>query len=693
MGTHRRRPGAAPKADIARPGGGRPDRTARWGWLALPVALVAVVAFVPALEGGFVDIDDPAAFLTNDHVKGLDPARIGWAFTTRWVGVYQPLAWLTYEFEYVAFGLDPRGFHLTSLALHAATAAALFFLIRALLARAMPPPDGAGRRAAIASALTASAFAAHPLRAEVVAWASCQSYAPCGLLAILAVLAYLRAAEAAGRRPYLAWLAASVGLYAGALGEKAVPMGLPLVLLILDLYPLRRLEGRPGRWRRLLLEKLPFAALGLATAVAAVWARQALGGVASVEKVGIATRLAQACHSAWFYAVKTLAPVGLRAVYPTPPRLDWLEPRFGLAILGVAGFAAAAWLGRRRRPWIAAIGGAYAMLLLPNSGLVTNITVLAADRYSYLATMALAPAVAAGLAVALGRLGGRPRATAALYATSAAILVALAASARTQARTWHDSVAVWSRTVAANPTADPYLQVCLGKALIDVGRVDEARAALALALEVDPNFPVAHNKYGLILVARGRTAEAERHFAEAVRLEPNYMEGRINRGYALAQLGRIDEAAEEFAAAAAMQPEAQAFDAISGFTHGLIEAQANLGAARSQQGRYAEAAAAFERELALDPARPEARKNLGYALIHLGRPDAAAAQYAEALRLRPNDAGAHHNLGHCLSRLGRLDDASSHYQAALRLDPTMAESRRGLDEILQVRAGRDPIRR
>jgi tetratricopeptide (TPR) repeat protein len=656
------------------PAGSKLDR---WWWLALPVAAVALMAYAPALDGGFTDIDDEEMFVRNNQFRGLGGPEVGWAFANRVAGVYQPVAWLIYELEYVRFGLEPRGFHLTSLALHAATAIALFFLIRSLLMRATPDDDPASRRGtAIASALVASAFAAHPLRASVVAWAANQGYLPCALFAVLSVLAYLRAAGAARWASYLAWLAASVALYAGSLGAHAVPMGLPAVLLVLDIYPLRRPDGRWRRWAGLALEKLPFAALGVAAAAAAVWARGGGEGVATLATVGIVERLVHACYSMGFYVAKSVAPTALRAIYPMPAHIDWTEPRFALAIVGVVGFVVVAAVFRRRLPWLAAAGLCYGLILLPNSGLVRNVSVIAADHYSYLATIPLAVAAAGGLA-AISR---RPRAILATVPVCGAVIVALAVSAREQARTWHDAVSVWTRVVAANPEPDVYFQSRLGRALLDAGRLDEARAALVRAVEIDPTFPIARNKLGLVLVAQGQHAEAAAQFAEAVRVAPSYVEARINNGYILAQFGRLAAAADEFAAAAELQP-------------GLIEAQSNLGAARAQQGRFAEAAAAFERELALDPARPEARKNLGYALINLKRFGDAAAQYAEALRLRPDDAGAHHNLAHCLSRLGRLDEAATHYSEALRLDPSMVESRRGLDELLQARLGRGTLRR
>ena len=516
MGTPPRQAEAArTRPEDARPAG--PDR---WWWLFLPVAALALIAYAPALDGGFIDIDDEEGFVKNQAFRGLDRDHLAWAGTTRLLGVYQPVMWWIAEVDYALFGLDPRGYHATALALHAASASALFFLIRALLGRATGTDDPAARRRrAIASALAASAFAAHPFRASVVSWIANIGYLPCALFVMLSVFAYLRATGARGRVAYLAWLAASVALYALSLGAHAVPMALPAVLLILDVYPLRRLgSGGLGRWVRLALEKVPFAALGMAFAAMAVWARGGGEGVASLDKVGIVERLAHASYSVWFYVVKTLAPTALRAIYPLPLTVRWTEPRFALAILGVIGFAAAAVVLRKRRPWIAAAGGCYVLLLLPNAGLVRNITVIAADHYSYIATIPLLPGRRRGPSswsrdgpsVGRGRCCSMPRAGRVLVA-----LIDLGTRLKLE-ESWHDSVAVWTRNVEASPTPDPYFQSRLGRALLDAGRLDEARAALVRGLEIDPNFPITRNKLGLVLVAQGRQAEGAAQFAEAV---------------------------------------------------------------------------------------------------------------------------------------------------------------------------------
>ena len=251
----------------------------RRAWLiAVPLALIVTYAFIPVLDNDFVSWDDHENFLNNPYFRGLGPAQVKWAWTTLWVGAYQPLAWLLFETQYVFCQLDPRGYHLTSLLFHVANAVVLYVLTVALLVRCrtdscLASPWTCSLSACLATAL----FMVHPLRVEPVAWASCQPYLPCTLFSMLAVLAYLRAFEM-GPYPRWRWLAAAFALFVAALLSHALAVSLPAVLLILDVYPLGRLGHGPGQWfgasaRRALLEKVPFVMTSLLFMVLAVVAK------------------------------------------------------------------------------------------------------------------------------------------------------------------------------------------------------------------------------------------------------------------------------------------------------------------------------------------------------------------------------------------------------------------------------------
>ena len=369
-------------------------------WLvAIPLALIVIYAFIPALDNGFVAWDDDQNFLDNPYFRGLGAAQVKWAWTTFWVGVYQPLAWLLFEAQYVFWQLDPRGYHLTSLLLHVANAVVLYVLTVALLVRCrtdscLESPWTCSLSAGLATAL----FAVHPLRVEAVAWASCQPYLPCALFSMLAVLAYLRAFPM-DSSPRWGWLVGSFLLFVAALLFKAVAVSLPAVLLILDVYPLRRFGDGTGRWfgasaRRALLEKVPFVMVSLLFMGLAIAARPQ--SRFPVEHYDASAGIAQACYGIWFYIWKTVLPLDLIALYPLPRELNWLALPFSLSILATLAITAGLFLLRRRWPGLLAAWLSYLVILAPNSGIIRISDQIAADRYSYMAMLGSVMLAAAG---------------------------------------------------------------------------------------------------------------------------------------------------------------------------------------------------------------------------------------------------------------------------------------------------------
>src|SRR3990172_8049348 len=283
----RRRPAAPP-----------PERPALDWVAALLVAQLAFVAFLPALRGEFVLWDDDTNFLKNTAWRGLGWDELEWMLTTPHKGQLIPLSWLTLGLDYRLWGLHPSGFHLTSLILHAANAA----LVYAVALRV-----GAG--------LAALLFALHPLRVESVAWITERRDVVSGLFYLLALLAYLF------ERRRLALGAFALGLLA-----KAIVVSLPVVLLLLDVWPLRRLgwaDLRRAPWRvPALREKLPFVLLAAAGSASAVWAMVVGSGRTPPSLLGLVSRVAISFFSTAFYLWKTLWPLGLSPLYELPVPFD-----------------------------------------------------------------------------------------------------------------------------------------------------------------------------------------------------------------------------------------------------------------------------------------------------------------------------------------------------------------------------------
>jgi len=589
--------------------GGAPAPTIRArvhpGWfIAIPTVLMAFVAFLPILSNDFVDRDDPENFLENRNFRGLGPDQIRWAFITFHHGVYQPLSWLIFEAQYAAWGLDPRGYHLISLLLHTVSMAVLYVLTVTLIRLCLPAL--AWRRPwalHLGTGLVVTAFAVHPLRTEVVAWASCQPYLTCALFSMLSVLAYLRSHT--DRSVRVGWSIASWLFLAAALLSKAVAVSLPIVLVILDLYPLRRLGDRTERrgWASawgVWLEKLAFLGLSVPFMAAAIRAKEVDHVTILAGPDGLASRIAQACYGACFYLVKTFLPIGITAYYPRPEPLDWMQGFYLASGIAVAGLSVMSFLMRRRWPGVLAAWASYLVILSPNSGLVRAGREIAADRYSYIAMMGLAVLLAAALCLLLAVGRGTRRVASWLTLASLCVIVGLTFLSWRQCRIWHDTVALWSNVWAHDRSGAPDVPTDMGRVLINHGQYSEAIHHLTKAIRIDPNFAPAYLNMGRALTEQGRLDEAIVYLTKAVRLDPKSAWSHANLGSTLGRKGRIDEAIASTLEAIRLKPD-------------FVEARTNLGMCLGVQGRFDEAIAQFTGALRINPGYDPARRGLAAA--------------------------------------------------------------------------------
>ncbi len=642
-------------------------------WLvAIPLAFFVIYAFMPTLDNGFVaSWDDDQNFLDNPYFRGLGAAQVKWVWSTFWFGAYQPLTWLLFETQYVFCQLDPRGYHLTSLALQVANAVVLYVLTVALLGRCqtdycLKSPWMCSLSAGLATAL----FAVHPPRVEAVAWASCQPYLPCILFSMLAVLAYLRAYPV-DSSPQWGWLAGSFLLFVAALLFKAVAVSLPVVLLILDVYPLRRFGDGTGRWfgasaRRALLEKVPFVLVSLFFTGRALAAKP--GSLLPSQHRHASEGIAQACYAIWFYIRETVLPLDLIAFYRLPKDPNWLALPYSSSIAATVAVSAALFLLRRRWPGLLAAWLCYLVILAPNSGIIWISNSIVADRYSYLSMLGSVIVAAAGFC-RLWRMSSRWRpAAVGIVALGLGALLGLTALTRNQCRTWFDSEALFAHAVTHGGSTS-FAQRNLGVALQTKGKPQEAEAHFAEAVRLNPGDAQAHNSLGSVLYSQGKYEEAEAHFTDAVRLNPHDDQALNNLAKLLSRRGKYEEAAAHYAEALRLNP-------------GFAEAHNNWGVDLQTEGHIEEAAAHYAEAVRYRPGYAEAHNNWGAVLYTQGKHEAAAAHFTEALRLSPGFADAHNNLGVALQAKGNYPEAEAHFAEAVRLNPGYAEAHANLGAVL-----------
>src|SRR5438876_81531 len=375
--------------------------TRRWvDWLVPAlIALVTFAAFLPTLQNQFVNWDDDENFLDNPHYRGLGWTQLRWMWTTFHLGHYIPLTWMTFGLDYRLWGMNPFGYHLTSLLLHAANAVVFFFVVHRILTLALPSPSERGRALAVSAGFAALVFAIHPLRVESVAWVTERRDVLSGLFFLLTILVYLRSCE----RPELGrwWYGLSVALFGCALLSKSMAVSLPVVLLILEVYPLRRLGGSLG-WasasaRRVYVEKIPFVLLAAAASALALLAQLSSRAMVSVAHLSALDRLVVSAYGLSFYLWKTVVPLNLSPLYMLPQTVNPAATPFIVSYGGVLAVTAIALALRRPRPGLPAAWLAYVVGLRPVVGVAYRGPQVAADRYTYLAALGWAILAGAGL--------------------------------------------------------------------------------------------------------------------------------------------------------------------------------------------------------------------------------------------------------------------------------------------------------
>jgi hypothetical protein len=242
-------------------------------WIAFSVAFVTFAVFLPALRNGFVNWDDYELLVDNPRYRGLGWEQVSWMFSTFHNGHYQPLSWMTFALDYLIWGMEPFGYHLTNLVLHATNTALVYFLALRLLSLALSrPPSAPDLGLRMAAGFAALFFSIHPLRVESVAWVTERRDVLSGLFFLATLLCYLQGMTISNDPSHQArWRNRALIAYGLSLLSKASGVTLPVVLLALDVYPLRRLGGGPGRWlgplaRHVWWEKVPFFLLAAAAA-------------------------------------------------------------------------------------------------------------------------------------------------------------------------------------------------------------------------------------------------------------------------------------------------------------------------------------------------------------------------------------------------------------------------------------------
>jgi len=695
-----------------------------WWLLAAVLVLVTIALYWPATGYDFVNYDDDVYVTSNVHVQnGLTWESIRWACSSSVAANWHPVTVWSHMLVCQVFGLRPWGHHFANVLLHALNAGLIFALLRQM--------TGATWRSLFVAAL----FAVHPLRVESVAWVSERKDVLSGFFGLLALIFYARYAQ--GRREKAETGRQNPGtrntqhatpfylfsLFFFALGLMSKPMLVtwPFVMLLLDYWPLRRMQNAEitdggqrteGRGQRsedgntqhatrntqhaaqsqianrksqiffpLLFEKIPFFALVALSSVVTFEVQKRAGALVASEYLPLGARAGNALLSCCRYLGKLFWPSDLAVFYGHPGQ--WPMGRVLLAGGLILGLSALLWVRRRRYPYLLVGWLWFLGTLVPVIGLVQVGQQAMADRYTYIPSLGvLILAIWGACELVQGKAEGRrqktedrgqrsedsntqhatrntPQSPILLWVAGATAIVLFGALTRQQIGHWAESEALFRHALQVTG-GNARIHNNLATVLEEKGQIDEAIRQFQEAIRLNSDYPDYHNNLGVALDKKGEFDEAIRQYEEALRLKPDYADAHNNLGYTLDKKGQSDEAIRHYQAAIRLKPE-------------QADTHSNLGVALDKKGEFDEAIRQYQAAIRLKPEQADAYNNLGDALVRKGEIDEAIRQFQEAIRLRPNYADAHNNLGNALDKKGQSDAALRQFQEAIRLKPDHAD--------------------
>jgi protein O-mannosyl-transferase len=607
--------------------------------LSLLLTLVTLVVYNPVWQNEFVSFDDPAYITSNQHVRsGLTWDTVKWAFRSTEHANWFPITRLSHALDCQVFHLRAAGHHYMTLLLHVVVVVLLFLFLERTT------------RYAWRSLTVAALFAVHPINVESVAWAAERKNVLCTIFFLLGILAYTRYA----RNPSVKRYMAVALLFALGLMSKPMVITFPFVLLLLDYWPLGRIEFSWGKERvgrtllsasragepepriksqpfaRLLWEKLPLLALSAASAIITLVAQRAGGAIRG--EYSFASRLLNAIVCYALYIGKALWPSHLAVLYPYPENMRpaWEVVISALVILSMS----AATLILRRHRYLAVGWLWYMGTLIPVIGLVQVGEQAMADRYAYIPLIGLFIAAVWGVA---DWARSQRLATSYLAAAAAIAITGLAIGTHLQIGYWRDTITLWSR-----------------------------------ALDVTERNFVAHDSMGAELIHQGEVQEAKAHFQAAANINPRDAFSQLDLGVCEKRQGNVKAATEHYELALRLSSDPSLRSATLG----------NLGSIYRISGDYGRARQSYESALGLLPDNEIAL--VGLALVAQKNGDLVSAinYYSRAVTVEPSDTG-YLLLAQALAKAGQASEAQAAYAHAHQVSRDWNATERAVDHLLQ----------
>lgn len=618
-------------------------------WLYALVILLAIVTVVPyaqTLSHDFVAVDDEDYVYGNPHVQqGLKVSTIRWAFTTFHASNWHPLTWLSHAVDCQIYGLKPWGHHLTALLLHLANTLLLFLVLNRLT------------RSPYRSAFVAALFAVHPLHVESVAWTAERKDVLSIFFWLMTMYAYTIYAE----RPNLVRYLLVVVLLALGLMAKPMLVTLPIILLLLDYWPLRRFrpERNPAN-TRLILEKIPLLVLVACSCVLTFMAQRTGGAVATLEKWPLAVRITNAILAYSLYVYKMVFPFRLAVFYPHPGKIPPFPHIFAAAAFLII---TSIFVLRKRKSYPYLLVGWlwFLITLVPVIGIVQVGMQAMADRYTYITLTGLFLIIAWGVPdLVASRLPRYTSVVPIVPAIAIATVTCLTYLTWIQTSHWKNSQVLFEHALKVT-SGNYWVYGHLGGLLAKRGDTEKGYLYCSKAVDLKPDFVPALNNLGVVLAQRGEYDAAAHYFLRAVLTNPKYPGLLENLARAYLDGGDYSSAAHYYEEVLRQEPNSLDLH--------IALAKAYLGSGNCQS-----AIKTYKKTLQLMPRSAEAYAGLGDAYFDCGMIQNATNAYRKALEINPQYAPAHNGMGILLGSTGNLQESIKYLKEAISIQPAYADA-------------------
>jgi len=644
------------------------------------LTVVTLAVFWQVNQYGFVNFDDYVYVIENDHIQsGITLDGFRWAFSTTYAEFWHPLTWLSLMFDYQLHGLNAGGYHVTNLILHILSTLLLFWLFCRMTG------------AVWKSAFVAAFFALHPLHVESVAWISERKDVLSAFFWMLTLCLYVYYTE----KPVIKRYLLVVFSFVLALMSKPMVVTLPVIMILLDYWPLGRLSSRktaakepeiifvasnkekkkntankvalkknipPTQVRKLpqpqiagiiplwqMREKIPFFILSAVFSILTIYAQPKMHMLRWQHN--LESRIINAIVSFVIYLEKTFWPYDLAAFYPFSDQLPVWQV-LGATLLIIA-ISAAVILMVKRLPCLLAGWLWFAITLLPVIGIIPVGEFAMADRYHYLPSIGLAIMVAWGIPSLIKPEVMRRKI---LFPAGIIALIIMAILTWQQCTYWQDSSELWNH--ALRVTKNNYMaQSCLGKLLYKKGKIRESFYHFNEAVRMKPDYCVAYNDRGSVFSNMGQYQRAFEDFNEAIRLQPDYAEPYFNRGVIYDKLGQYQRAMQDDNEATRLKPD-------------YADAYYNRGIVYEKLEQHQPAIEDFIKAIALKENYADAYYNRGVVYNKLGQYQLAIEDFSKAVTFEEDYADAFYDRGTAYISLGKDQLAIEDFNRAIRLNPT-----------------------